>query len=852
MRPGRPERGDQGKLPHLADYSALKVAPADLAKVPAILKGQLAVSAIDASGDLVDATGVEIPGVLDDLYTYTGALGVVWHGSTPSLKLWAPTAKSVALHLFANATSPVSTTVTMALDPTTGVWSATGDPSWKNEYYLYSVVVYAPSTGQVEHNLVTDPYSISLSTNSQRSQIVDLNDSSLKPPGWDTLVKPPFGSPEDIAVYELHVRDFSVNDPRVPAEISGTFKAFTLTDTFGIRYLKELARAGVTHIHLLPSFDCATINEDKSQWQRADWDALASLPPDSEQQQALVSQHRQEDAFNWCYDPWHYGVPEGSYSTDPNGPTRILEFRAMVQALNRLGLRVVMDVVYNHTNAAGQSPKSVLDRIVPGYYHRLNPRTGAVEMSTCCPNTATEHNMMEKLMVDTLVIWAKAYKVDGFRFDLMGHHMLSNMIKVRQTLDALTPVRDGVKGTDIYIYGEGWNFGEVANNARGVNATQINVAGTGIGTFNDRLRDRVRGGNPFGDRREQGFATGLYYDPNGTEANRPTLEEQKARLLEHADLIRIGLAGNLRNYAFIDRTGQMTTGAQLRYGDQPAGYTLDPQENVVYVSAHDNETLFDAIQFKAPISATMDERVRMQDLGLDIVSLAQGIHFFHTGSDMLRSKSMDADSFDSGDWFNKLDFTYSTNNWGVGLPPAWAGGNESRWPIMRPRLANPALKPASADILKTVQHFREMQQIRMSSKLFRLETGSEIQERLRFYNTGPDQIPGLIVMSITDTGTIDLDPAFERVVVLFNATDEEQTFQDAALAGWHLSLHPVQRASSDPLVESARYDVTTGRFTVPARTTAVFVEPEYRVYFSIVAGGPPVATAQRGGTTLAP
>ena len=189
-------------------------------------------------------------------------------------------------------------------------------------------------------------------------------------------------------------------------------------------------------------------------------------------------------------------MPEGSYSTNPDGPARIVEFREMVQALNKMGLRVVMDVVYNHTNASGQNPKSVLDRIVPGYYHRLND-SGAVETSTCCSNTASEHNMMEKLMVDSVVTWAKDYKVDGFRFDLMGHHMMSNMLKVRAALDALTLAQDGVDGKSIYMYGEGWNFGEVADNARGVNATQLNLAGTGIGTFNDRSRDAVRGIGPF-------------------------------------------------------------------------------------------------------------------------------------------------------------------------------------------------------------------------------------------------------------------------------------------------------------------------------------------------------------------
>src|SRR5512145_2700531 len=189
----------------------------------------------------------------------------------------------------------------------------------------------------------------------------------------------------------------------------------------------------------------------------------------------------------------------------------------MVQALNQAGLRVVMDVVYNHTNASGQEAKSVLDKIVPGYYHRLNA-DGAVETSTCCQNTATEHAMMRKLMVDSVVTWATQYKVDGFRFDLMGHHMLDDMKAVRAALDALTLENDGVDGKLIYVYGEGWDFGEVANNARGKNATQLNIAGTGIGVFNDRLRDAVKGGSPFSDPRDQGFVTGLGFTSNDNES----------------------------------------------------------------------------------------------------------------------------------------------------------------------------------------------------------------------------------------------------------------------------------------------------------------------------------------------
>ena len=313
---------------------------------------------------------------------------------------------------------------------------------------------------------------------------------------------------------------------------------------------------------------------------------LKSYPPDSDQQAGAVSVITGTDGFNWGYDPLHYTTPEGSYATDPNGTTRIVEFREMVQALNQSGLRVVMDVVYNHTNASGQSKNSVLDRVVPGYYHRLNA-DGAVEKSTCCENTATEHNMMRKLMINSLITWATEYKVDGFRFDLMGHHMLEDMKAVRAALDALTLEKDGVDGKSIYVYGEGWDFGEVANNARGKNASQLNIAGTGIGVFNDRLRDGVRGGGPFSDPREQGFATGLLLAANPNEHRSP--EDQQAQLNNYADWIRIGLAGNLADYKFMRADGKLVRGRLISYNGAPAGYTADPQEDINYVSAHDNQ-----------------------------------------------------------------------------------------------------------------------------------------------------------------------------------------------------------------------------------------------------------------------
>ncbi|HZI05977.1 MAG TPA: pullulanase-type alpha-1,6-glucosidase, partial [Archangium sp.] len=542
---------------------------------------------------------------------------------------------------------------------------------------------------------------------------------------------------------------------------------------------------------------------------------LSLFGPDSEEQQRRVTAVRDLDGFNWGYDPYHYTVPEGSYAVDPNGVGRVREFREMVKALSDSGLRVVMDVVYNHTNASGQNEQSVLDRIVPGYYHRLNVE-GKVETSTCCQNTASEHAMMEKLMVDSLVTWAKAYKVDGFRFDLMGHHMKANLVKVKERLQSLTLANDGVDGSKIYIYGEGWNFGEVVNNQRGVNATQLNMPGTGIGTFSDRLRDAARGGGPFSGLQEQGFVSGLWYDPNGITSGDENA--QRARLLHAMDQIRVGLAGNLANYEFINNQGNTVKGSQVDYNGQPAGYTLDPQEVITYVSAHDNETLFDAVQLKAPSAADIATRVRMHQMGLSLVALGQGIPFFHAGDEMLRSKSLDRNSYNSGDWFNKLDFSYQSNNWGVGLPPA--GDNQTHWPVMKALLARPELKPSSLHITRTVDHFEEVLSIRKSASLFRLRTAADIQQKVRFHNTGASQQPGVIVMSITDEQAAD---GTTHAVIVFNAHDEPQTLALSEYKARDMRLHPVLTDSTDPAVRQSAFNKATGEFSVPARTTAVFL-----------------------------
>ncbi|MER7958533.1 pullulanase-type alpha-1,6-glucosidase [Streptomyces sp. NPDC096030] len=805
LRLNRTELTDAQKaaFPHLKAYGAFTVDPRDRDRVREALEGQLVAAQYAANGAVLTATGVQLAGVLDDLYAAkaTGAdLGPVFRNGRPTLSLWAPTAQSVALELDGR-------TVPMRRDDASGVWSVTGTRAWTGKPYRYVVKVWAPSVRQIVTNKVTDPYSTALTTDSARSLVVDLADPKLAPKGWKTLAKPTAVPLRDAQIQELHIRDFSVADTTAVPAHKGTYLAFTDAGSKGSQHLKALAASGTSYVHLLPAFDIGTIPEKKSAQTEPACD-LKVYAPDSEEQQACVASAAAKDAYNWGYDPLHYTVPEGSYSTDPEGTRRTVEFRQMVQSLNGAGLRTVMDVVYNHTVASGQADKSVLDKIVPGYYQRLQA-DGSVATSTCCANTAPENAMMGKLVVDSLVTWAKQYKVDGFRFDLMGHHPKENILAVRKALDALTVAKDGVDGKAIVLYGEGWNFGEIADDSRFVQATQKNMAGTGVATFSDRARDAVRGGGPFDeDPGVQGFASGLFTDPNSSTAN-GTPEQQKARLLHYQDLIKVGLSGNLADYSFTDTSGRTVKGGQVDYNGSPAGYAAAPGDALAYADAHDNETLYDALAFKLPAGTPAADRSRMQVLAMATATLSQGPALSQAGSDLLRSKSLDRNSYDSGDWFNAIHWDCGDGNgFGRGLPPA--ADNKAKWGYGKPLLTAPALTVGCKEIDGASAAYRDLQKIRTTESAFSLATAGQVQDALSFPLSGTGETPGVITMRLGG------------LVVVFNATPERQTQRVAALAGKGYALHPVQAGGSDTVVKSASYEAGSGTFTVPARTVAVF------------------------------
>ncbi|WP_229415691.1 alpha-1,6-glucosidase domain-containing protein [Pseudoduganella armeniaca] len=804
------------KFPHLAGATGLRMTDADAARLAQVISGQFAIAQFDGGGKLVQVTSLQQAGMLDAVYAPLASmaqLGLTFNRQgVPTFRVWAPTAKSVRLDLYASADATTSTPVAMKHDPASGLWSYTApDASWTNRaYYTYTVQVLSRwANNTLVTNTVTDPYSISVSANSTRSFVANLDSPALKPAGWDEQRIPKLDAPTDIALYELHVRDFSASDSTVPAAHRGKYLAFTDTESAPMRHLKSLQKAGLTHVHLLPAFDFASVDE-----KHCTTPAIPNGAADSTAQQAAVAATQNGDCFNWGYDPVHYNAPEGSYATDTSdAAVRVREFRAMVQALHESGLRVTMDVVYNHTSQSQQGPLSVLDRIVPAYYYRLG-LDGNQLNDSCCADTAQENTMMAKLIVDSAKLWATKYKIDSFRFDIMGFTPLELMQRI-QTATSKAAERP------IYIYGEAWNFGAVGNDARFVQARQANMFGTGIGSFNDRIRDTVRGGGCCDTGSalvtQQGFVNGAWFDPNGQST------QTRDDALRLADLARVALSGTLRDYRFTDRFGNVRSNAQIDYFGQQAGFAGNPAETINYVEAHDNQTLFDVNALKLPQNTPLAERVRVQNLANAVNILSQGIPFFHAGQEILRSKSLDRDSYNAGDWFNRLDYSYASNNFGVGLP--MAGVNEGSWSVMAPVLANPLIAPDRRAILAAKAGFEELLAIRKDSTLFRLRTAQDVIERLKFHNTGPSQMPGIVAMSIDGSAPSAYPGAqYKQVVVLFNVDKAAKTVALPALAGRKLQLHPIQRNGSDAVVKSAAYDARNGSFTIPGRTTAVFVQ----------------------------
>lgn len=482
-----------------------------------------------------------------------------------------------------------------------GVWEAVVKGNLNGLFYTFD-------TGNGE---CPGLFAKAVGVNGNRGAVVNM--PSTDPEGWNEDSRPALASPADLVIYELHHRDFSI-DPSSGLGNKGKFLA--LTDPKAIEYLKRL---GVNAIHILPSFDYASVDETRL---------------DTPQ-------------YNWGYDPKNYNVPEGSYSTDPYSPTvRIKEFKQMVQALHRAGIRVILDVVYNHTF---DIKNSNFQRVNPDYYYRKTADGKYSDGSGCGNETASEKALMREYMLESVKYWVNEYHIDGFRFDLMGVHDIVTMNDIRAAVDQIDP--------SIYIYGEGWSAGSCAyptdKLAMKANTRQLN----GIGAFCDDMRDALRG--PFSDDHKGGFLAGM-----------PDMEES----------LKFGIVGAI-SHPQIDMK-------RVNYSKE--AWTNSPTQMVSYVSCHDDLCLTDRLRSSIP-GITEDELIRLDLLAQTAVLTSQGVPFILCGEEMLRDKKGIHNSFKSPDSINHLDWN-----------------NLKRYPqvfdyysgLIALRKSHPAFRLANADLVR--------------------------------------------------------------------------------------------------------------------------------------------------------
>lgn len=451
-----------------------------------------------------------------------------------------------------------------------GKWQLTVKNDLKGKYYLFGVY------NNAQPDLTPGVFAKAVGVNGQRGAIIDLKDTD--PEGWSEDKRPELRNPVDLVIYEMHHRDFSID---YSSGIKNKGKFLALTEPKAIEHLKRL---GVNAIHILPSFDYASVDESQ---------------PDKPQ-------------YNWGYDPLNYNVPEGSYSTNAADPkARIKEFKQMVQALHKAGIRVILDVVYNHTfNIDGSN----FQKTYPGYYFRHRPDGTYSDGSGCGNETASEKPLMREFMVESVKYWVNEYHIDGFRFDLMGVHDIETMNLIRAELNKIDP--------SIYVYGEGWSAGSCAypqeKLAMKANARQLN----GIGAFSDEMRDALRG--PFSDDKKGGFLAGM-----------PNCEES----------IKFGIAGAI-DHPQVDMT-------KVNYSK--TAWTNEPSQMIAYVSCHDDMCLTDRLRATVP-NISDEELIRLDLLAQTAVLTSQGVPFLLSGEEMLRDKKGEHNSFRSPDSINRFDW----------------------------------------------------------------------------------------------------------------------------------------------------------------------------------------------------
>lgn len=524
-----------------------------------------------------------------DYPVYTGKdLGLTYTPTAATFKIWAPTATAAKLNIYKSDLGGTAVRSITMHKGDNGVWQITVPENLKNSYYTFQVNI-----GNTWSEEVVDPYAKACGTNGLRAQVIDLKETN--PVGWDKDKSPNFSvanKQTDAVIYELHVRDASIHASS-GIKNKGKFLGLAELGTknsagqfTGLSHIKEL---GVTHIHLLPFYDYNSVDETKSAVQ-----------------------------YNWGYDPVNYNIPEGSYSTNPSdGKVRIRELKELIKTIHSNGLRIIMDVVYNHTALTKNSNFNIL---VPDYYYRKRADGSFSDASSCGNETASEKAMFQKFMIESVVYWVNEYHIDGFRFDLMGIHDIQTMNMISDTLHKIKP--------SIVLYGEGWTSSSspLPEDKRALkkNAALLN----GIAVFSDDMRDGIKGSVFNID--DKGFATGHI-------ANIESVKFGIVAAGKHPQI----------NYS------------KVNYSKEP--YTAGPAGLINYADCHDNNILWDKIELSLK-SASTAERTKMHELAYAIVLTAQGASFLHAGTEFLRTKNGVENSFDKGDVVNGIDWNLKTKN----------------------------------------------------------------------------------------------------------------------------------------------------------------------------------------------
>ena len=529
--------------------------------------------------------------------------------------LWAPTASEVQLMLYETGDGGTAYETINMTQAAEGTWTARTDKDLMGKFYTFNVKAGGQWLGETPGINAR-----AVGVNGKRAAII--NPDNTNPEGWEEDRRPPLKGFADAVVYEMHHRDFSI-DPSSGISHGGKFLALTEEGTrspqelaTGIDHLKEL---GVTHVHILPSYDYASVDE-----------------------KTLDENH-----YNWGYDPQNYNVPDGSYSSDPYNPeVRIREFKQMVQALHKAGIRVILDVVYNHTF---NTTESNFERTVPGYFYRHRPDNTLADASGCGNETASDRPMMRKYMVESVLYWVNEYHIDGFRFDLMGIHDIRTMNEIRKALSEADP--------SILIYGEGWAASAPQLPADSLAMKANTYRMPGIAAFSDEMRDALRG--PFSDDTKGAFLAGL-----------PGNEES----------IKFGIAGAIEH--------PQVNLDSVNYSQE--AWAAQPTQMISYVSCHDDMCLVDRLKASIP-SIRPDELARLDKLAQTAVFTSQGIPFIQAGEEVMRDKKGVHNSFQSPDSVNAIDWNRKATHADVF---AYYKG------LIRLRKQHPAFRLGDADLVR--------------------------------------------------------------------------------------------------------------------------------------------------------